>query len=101
MVKFRERNFQPTQSRQKVRRDFSSQLVRQRFRITLKLRRFALGEALRVTLKLRRFALREALRVTFPDSSLEQKGFGEEAGGWWVGSSTFPAPGPGSPQRVA
>ena len=37
----------------------------------------------------------------FPDSSLEQKGFREEAGAWWVGSSTFPAPGPGTPQRLA
>ena len=63
MVRFREHNFQPTLCRQNFRRDFSSQLASERFRITLKLRRFALGEALRVTLKLRRCALGEALRV--------------------------------------
>ena len=51
--------------------------------------------------RFRRHFNRLTLSGFFPDSSLEQKGFGDKAGAWWVGSSTFRAPGPGSSQNLA
>ena len=44
IVKFREHNFQPSQSHEKVRRDFSSQLACRCVRITLKLPATSLGK---------------------------------------------------------
>ena len=51
LFKFRALYFQPPKNLQKVRRDFSGQLARQRFGITLSFYRFAHGEALRITLR--------------------------------------------------
>ena len=48
IVEFRENNFQPSQSPQNFRRDFSSQLAQRRPRITLELSSCAYGEALEV-----------------------------------------------------